>query len=127
MVKIPFSFQSLVYTSDTPLNRPTKKLYPVTTQGLAKEVKVNYFHLDWNGHVNNVQYIKMILESLDPKILTTKEIRTLAIQYKSEALIGQELAILHQMDSDYSIKHTIRCLHTGKDLIVAETEWSDII
>jgi len=127
MVKIPFSFQSLVYTSDTPLNRPTKKLYPATTEVLSNHVKVNYFHLDWNGHVNNVQYFKMIMESLDPNILTTKEIRSLAIQYKSEALLGQELVISHQMDSDYIIRHTIREINTGKDLILGETQWSDII
>lgn len=55
--------------------------------------------------MNNVQYFKMIMESLDPNILTTKEIRSLAIQYKSEALLGQELVISHQMDSDYIIHH----------------------
>ena len=123
MVKIPFSFQSLVYTSDTPLNRPTKKLYPATTEGHAKNVKVNYFHLDWNGHVNNVQLIRFIMESLDNSVHFEKTLDTFAIQFKNEAVLNQELLIYNEDISDHHYRHLITDKTTGKDILMAESVW----
>ncbi len=127
MLKIPEEFGSLVYPAASFLPRPTKKIKDNITVEKSYLTRVNYLHLDWNGHMNNVQYIKMIMESLDPNILKTKEMRSLVIQYKSEALLGQELAIMHQKDTENIIRHIIRDLHSGRDLIVAETDWSDIL
>ncbi|MBK8670301.1 MAG: hypothetical protein IPN89_12950 [Saprospiraceae bacterium] len=126
MMKIPDSFGSLIYDETDPLTRPNFKLLSLQTSEQTADVKVNYLHLDWNGHVNNVQYIKMIMESLDPQVQATQKIKSLDIQYKTEALLGQELTILHQMETAYIIQHVIRDKHTGRDLILAKTEWVDI-
>ncbi len=123
MVKIPFSFQSLVYTSDTPLNRPTKKLYPATTEVLSNHVKVNYFHLDWNGHVNNVQLIRFIMESLDNSMHYEKTLDSFAIQFKNEAVLDQELFIYNEDISDHHYRHLITDKTTGKDILTAESVW----
>ena len=123
MVKIPFSFQSLVYRSDTPLNRPTKKLFPATTEGLAKNVKVNYFHLDWNGHVNNVQLIRLVIESLDCSIHYSLTMVAFYVQFKTEAVMDQELLIYNEAISDHHYRHLIKDKTTGKDIVMAESVW----
>lgn len=123
MVKIPFSFQSLVYESETPLDRPSKKLYPATISVQTTNVKVNYFHLDWNGHVNNVQLIKFIMESLDSSIHYNLSMETFNIQFKTEAKLHQELLLFNEAMSENQYRHSIRDKSTNRDIVIAESVW----
>ena len=58
------------------------------------ERKALYTDLDFNGHVNNVSYVKWIEDALDPQILENAEKMRLDINYISEILSGEVVDIL---------------------------------
>jgi len=58
------------------------------------EKKALYTDLDFNGHVNNISYIKWIEDNLDPQILLNAEKMRLDINYLSEILGGEDIDIL---------------------------------
>lgn len=119
MVKIPLSYGSLVYQADAYLPRPSEKLIAPKEIDFSNTVVVNYFHLDWNGHVNNVQIIRMIMETLDPSYQFTHQISKFNIQFKSEAILGQELTIIHQIITPTDVRHAIIDKASEKILVIA--------
>jgi acyl-ACP thioesterase len=126
MMKIPDSFGELIYQYDKPLSKPEFRLKPGENLINSREIKTTYFHLDWNGHVNNVVMIRMILENLDDTIYYQKNLKSLKIQFKSEAVIAQVLCVhFESLDSDNIIRHTVTDKLTGKELVLAETLWEN--
>ena len=123
MVKIPAEFGSLVYQTDYYLPKPSQKLKIPKEGELSYNVTVNYLHLDWNGHVNNVQLIKMIFESLGEATLQNRILSSFTIQFKSEATIGQNLVVRSELISENEIIHAIKNRETEKDIILATTNW----
>lgn len=123
MVKIPDEYSTLVFPVDQVLARPSLKLTIPQRVDQEYTLQVNYFHLDWNGHVNNVQIIRMIMESLDPQYLYHHRISKFNIQFKSEAILGQQLHIIHEQISSVEMKHVIKDASSGKELVVAMTSF----
>ncbi|MBK9737419.1 MAG: hypothetical protein IPO92_21670 [Saprospiraceae bacterium] len=124
MVRIPESFSSLVYKSEHLLPIPIQKLFTPTNTSADYMVTVNYLHLDWNGHVNNVQLIKMIFESLGTEFHIDRFLKRLIIQFKSEATIGQGLMVRNEVITNNKVIHAIKNEATGKDIVIASTIWS---
>lgn len=50
----------------------------------AEPIEVAKYHLDFNGHVNNGQYVKMAVGLL-PREITTKRLR---VEYRKQAFLG---------------------------------------
>lgn len=123
MVKIPPTFGSLVYQKDNYLPKPVQKMQIPDETKVEFAVKVNYLHLDWNGHVNNVQLIKMIFESLDEKFIADRALTNFTIQFKSEAIIGDNLLVRSNFNSENELTHAIKNNETGKDIILASSSW----
>ncbi len=123
MVKIPVTFGSLVYQTDIYLPKPSQKMrIPEEVENPFK-IKVNYLHLDWNGHVNNVQLVKMIFESLGESAIKDRVLSTFTIQFKSEATLGQNLEVRSQLVTESEAIHAIKNVETGKDIILANSSW----
>ena len=62
----------------------------------AKEsriVQVHYTDLDHNQHVNNVQYINWLLDGFSPAFFEKHTLRSLQINFLSEARYGEEVRI----------------------------------
>ncbi|MBC7884015.1 MAG: hypothetical protein H7X99_00970 [Saprospiraceae bacterium] len=123
MVKIPSEFGSLVYPSEELLPKPSKKLISPAITEEVSFIKVNFLHLDWNGHVNNVQLVKMIFESLDTDFHQNRILKTLSIQFKSEATNGQVLLIGHEYVSKSEVRHVIKNEILNRDVLLAITIW----
>lgn len=126
MVKIPENFGTLVYKDIVSLAKPDKKIPSLSSADMTSTIKVNYFHLDWNGHVNNVQLIKMIMETLDSSIHVHKSLKSLNIQYKNEVLCGQILIIKSQTIAANHIIHSISAQDSSKEIVTAESFWDCI-
>lgn len=125
MLRIPDEFGKLIFITPDTLPRPDFKIPPVNRADIRTSFDVNYFHLDWNGHVNNVLMFRLILESLDPEIFYSKTLKRLLIQFKSEAVLGQKLYIESQYeDEGHRIIHVVKNSETGKDIVLAETYWN---
>ena len=58
------------------------------------ERKALYTDVDYNGHVNNVSYIKWIEDTLDSKLLENAEKIRIDINYLNEILSGETVEIL---------------------------------
>ncbi|MFZ1525519.1 MAG: acyl-ACP thioesterase domain-containing protein [Saprospiraceae bacterium] len=127
MIRIPDEFGKLVCHTDNPLPKPDFRLSPVLQSDSNFSIKVNYLHLDWNGHVNNVAMCRLIMESLDPDIFYQKTLKQLLIQFKSEAILGQTLLFENHHDNEINkISHSVKNSENGKDIVLAETYWVDI-
>jgi len=122
IMKIPERFGSLVYDKGELLEKPAFKLSPFAQPDTSSCIQVNYFHIDWNGHVNNGQLIKLILEQIDSKIHQHKTLKSLFIQFKAEAILDQLLEISN-ITNDNVIKHMVTDQKTKKEVLLAESVW----
>jgi acyl-ACP thioesterase len=88
-VRIPAS-EAVYQQGDPPLDLPpTHRKLPVEGNfKLAQEVKVAKQQLDTNGHVNNVQYVRMAVDALDVRI---EDVQRICVQYKRMALLGDRI------------------------------------
>jgi medium-chain acyl-[acyl-carrier-protein] hydrolase len=127
IMKIPDSFGSLVYGETNALARPEFRLKSIDIIKRTSEIQVNYYHLDWNGHVNNVQLVRLILESLDSNITSKMKMKSMSVHFKLEAMIGQTIVFNNETVNDQNIRHAVKDKITGKDLLLAETEWEALV
>lgn len=59
-------------------------------------------HIDFVGHVNNIQYVKWCLQVLDNHPFFQKNIQKIHVQFAKESLIDEEL-VLHQNNEFFKI------------------------
>lgn len=77
--------------------------------GLAREpFTVKAHHLDTNHHVNNGQYVRMAMDYIPADF----KIRQLRVEYKKQAVLGDEIYPLVSCGGDGSL-YTV-CLNTGE-------------
>ena len=122
IIRIPEHLDAMVHTGNTVLGKPdfTPEFQDYPCEPVFK--KVNYLHLDWNGHVNNVQLLKMLLACLDEAFVTQNKLIRLQVQYKYEALIGMELKLCNHL-AENTIQHIITDTATGKIIVIAQSAW----
>ena len=124
IVRIPERFSTLLTDIPDTLPRPFDKLItsesPVINTALFK---IGYFHLDWNGHTNNVHFIRFLLESMPDELLFNHTLRSLKIQFKSEAMLHDQLeaSVIHTENKEFF--HRIKRISDGKDVAIAVSEW----
>lgn len=109
----------------------------MTAIPFQNELIVEAKHLDAQNHVNNLEYIKWILEVSEAHWVTKTELETREkyawfvldhyIQYKNQAFLGDEL-ILKTWVENYSTVKTERHVHIirksdHKTLVEAKTNW----
>jgi len=85
---------------------------------------VNYSDIDIVGHVNNIRYYSIILDSLPFNFRKTNHIKTFEINYMAEGLPGDELEILtEQLTENKEYKHEIRRISDKKAICRAFITW----
>ncbi len=57
------------------------------------KIKVSYNEIDSNGHVNNVNYLRIVQNHI-PELLENWRIKRFKINYAKEALYGEEITVL---------------------------------
>ena len=123
--KIPPHISNLPFPNHvTPLTRCKRKIV-VPEGGISSDpFKVNHFHLDWNNHVNNVNYLQFILEANTHrlKISTPKSIE---IYFKAEAMEGDILTV-DNVDGNQENEsfHTIHKVGSSRAITQARIYWS---
>ena len=71
---------------------------------LAGTHKVVWADIDTMAHVNNVKYVGWALNTINESILSEKPLKEILVNYDSEVLLGEEVALYHIIQ------------HTEKDL-----------
>jgi len=77
---------------------------------------VKYSDLDINMHVNNVQYIKWVLDTYPLDFIYQNSLKTAEINYISESLPGDDIYILVQESDEGLFKHSIIRNNDKKEL-----------
>ena len=86
-------------------------------------VTVGWFDIDSNQHVNNVVYIRWLLEQLPDNLLTNRQLISLDVIYKNETHWQQHIQVQHRPNETGALLHKLIEAETGKDVLLAKTTW----
>lgn len=82
-----------------PMEYAKRKIALPETLEFNKTISVQPSQIDTNQHVNNNEYIKMALESLN----TTRKVREMRVEYKQAAVLGDQICIGTGSRDDWSV------------------------
>ncbi|MEM1216590.1 MAG: acyl-ACP thioesterase domain-containing protein [Bacteroidota bacterium] len=110
--------------STAPLERPSTKLtdWHSAAQTHEKLLPVSWFDLDFNQHVSNPHYVRLLLESLPEQLLDEATPRQLQLHYLQEARQGEQLLSCSQAVGQDHWQHQLA--RQGKPIAQAETTWN---
>jgi len=84
------------------------KIKPIKLGKLRESIKVHYSDIDINQHVNNVKYIKWIIDSCPKDVLYNKEIEEMELNFLHEAKFGDQLIVNAQSKSENEMQFSIQ-------------------
>jgi acyl-ACP thioesterase len=87
------------------------------------EFKVVYSDLDMNHHVNNINYLKWVLDEFDLEFRNRYRVSTIETNYLAEALYGDILVRDTVAVSDTEYLTRIINKDTGKPILASRTNW----
>lgn len=105
------------------LPRPSTRLPKFENASTQKEYEVNWFDLDFNGHLNNTFFIQWMLEALDNAVLSHGELQELEINYKLEAQWQDRVLSEVQALENGTFLHRLSKVGDGKELANARSRW----
>ena len=92
------------------------KLTPLTQEAeLIEEIKVHYSDIDINRHVNNVKYLKWLIDAFPSETLTEKPISELEINFLHELKLNEQIQIFQEFDGGMHMNCMIKSSTTGKE------------
>ncbi len=106
-----------------PLERYKTRIPASEQIDFQKSFRVDKFHLDWNGHVNNISFVSMMLETLAEAFQSEHNLYKLALQYKNEGLLSDQLEAQTYQFEDHSFIHEIFRKRDQKVLVRALSKW----
>jgi medium-chain acyl-[acyl-carrier-protein] hydrolase len=102
------------------------KLPVVTAESGLESFPVRYSDLDMNNHVNNITYVRWIMDGFDAGFRSKNRLGSLEINYLNEALYGNRLLTGHLKDKNNNEYFTIiRNEANNREIAVARTIWKD--
>jgi medium-chain acyl-[acyl-carrier-protein] hydrolase len=96
------------------LSSPLARLAPVQGYVPAYTLRVPFSALDFNGHVNNTEYVRWVVDALHCQLGRPPEIRAAQITYLAEAFEGDEIEVLVSRQDDRRI-HIVERKSQGTD------------
>jgi acyl-ACP thioesterase len=92
------------------------KLPPLSQEAdLIEEIKIHYSDIDINRHVNNVKYLKWLIDAFPRETLTEKPISELEINFLHELKLGEQIMIFQELDGVNHMNCKIKSSTTGKE------------
>jgi len=92
------------------------KLAPLSQDAeLIEEIKVHYSDIDINRHVNNVKYLKWLIDALPIETLTEKPVSELEINFLHELKLGEQIQIFQELNDENYMSCKIKSKTTGKE------------
>jgi len=101
---------------------------PFTGAEIERNFRVRYYDLDINQHVNNINYIEWILETVPNDILHEQKVQHLEINFRAEARLGDEILCSSFKDRNSSAVFYHRCVErsSNRELIRAQSQWQPL-
>jgi len=92
------------------------KLSPLSQDAeFIEEIKVHYSDIDINRHVNNVKYLKWLIDALPIETLTEKPVSELEINFLHELKLGEQIQIFQELNDKNHMCCKIKSKTTGKE------------
>ena len=107
-----------------PIPERTPLSFGETTHQLR--YRVNWFDLDFNSHLNNVQYVQWMLEAAPEELLQGSQVAEMELQYKAESLLGDELVSEVETTEEGICRHRLVRPSDGKELAVGRSVWGKL-
>jgi medium-chain acyl-[acyl-carrier-protein] hydrolase len=86
------------------------------------QLRVRFSDIDMNGHVNSARYLQWIVDSHSEEHLLTSELESFDLNFLTEALLDDEIAVLSE-ERDGSEWCSITRTADGKELCRARLKW----
>ncbi len=104
---------------------PLKPAYQATEfiNAATDVVTVGWFDIDSNQHVNNVVYIRWLLEQLPNDVLANRQLAELDVVYKNETHWRDLVQVHHQMAEPGTYLHKVALSEDNRDVLLARTVW----
>ena len=106
------------------LPRPKDKLPAWQSATQNRIHTITWHQLDFNRHLNNVEYFGLLLDVLPINILAERQLSELTIHFNAEAGLNDELSAEVMSLSDNRFLHQLRRISDDKILAVMETMWT---
>jgi len=109
------------------LNDRLDKLPAFKSPVHEKRFGVRHSDLDINQHANNVKFVEWVVESTPAKILNTRALSELEINFMAEAYYEDQIhAFCSPQDSDhFQFHHSLVRKQDGRELARAMTRWRE--
>jgi len=121
MISVPDSIRETKLNIPNSINFNFKKIRSDASLVTSEfPITVGWTDLDLNGHINNSQYFKWIVDALDEASLSQKSIKSLDIIFKSEGILRDVLASKVGFKNDNHSSHNIVNIENQKELVLAE-------
>lgn len=120
--KIPQNILNLeVPLKDECLAVPEVKMKMNKSLNQSYNYTIRHFDLDWNNHVNNIILAKLMIQSADEDLLSSRQILKFTIHIKSECYMNDSLSIRTKREES-------RCFHKisdkdDKTIAMSISEW----
>lgn len=127
VVNVPDFIKAIKIDADrTPIQYSQEKISIGKEFELKKEIQVGWYDIDVNRHVNNLSYIRWLIDTLPVHFLQKHQLKEFDIVFRAESSLGDLLQLkAHQVDlATTKFEHLIN--KQEKELIIAKTEWSDL-
>ena len=126
--RIPKKFHHLKAPKEEEiLDPPASKINRPNRIDFQKSFNANWFDTDWNDHVNNVFFIKCMIESSPVEFLKNKVIKELVYHIRSESLLGDQLEVKGEINEPINLRYSLGISGLDKMIAYAEIKWSDSI
>ncbi|MBY0756413.1 acyl-[acyl-carrier-protein] thioesterase [Clostridium sardiniense] len=106
---------------------PLDDIPNIQKEDYIKDYPIRYSDIDSNGHVNNVKYMEMAMDTLPRSILNEYELFNIKVLFKKETTDGDTLHISSEVINDENNEittiHNITSDNTGKLLTKLQFIW----
>ncbi|XP_028227082.1 palmitoyl-acyl carrier protein thioesterase, chloroplastic-like [Glycine soja] len=135
---VPFFFNKLAIAREEIDHQKIHKLTDSTAESFRYGVTPGWNDMDVNQHVNNVKYIRWILESVPREVLEDYKMTSMTLEFRRECTQSDLLESISSSSSnvtgasnndsvntkpDLQYIHLLRLQDTKAELVRARTEW----
>ncbi|MBK9151215.1 MAG: hypothetical protein IPM26_09505 [Saprospiraceae bacterium] len=106
IMRIPERFIPIISDDTDALPRPFDKIIiPDHPPVISRDYRISYFHLDWNGHSNNVHILRFVLETMPDELLFHYRLCEMGIYFKQESVLHDELEVQSIRDENSPLQY----------------------
>lgn len=119
----PFILDFAMPPEEDCLPRIRHKLPAFGAADRHRQFEVNWYDLDFNQHLNNVAYVKWLMQSIDDELLAEGHLEELDIQYRAECRWKEVVRSEVQQIDPFCCMHRLVRESDQKELALAQTRW----